>query len=386
MRRLFVCFLSLLLVISLSVPIAAGADETVIIAGSDFQHPEGNEVGAEVMSDIVSAIKNDGVSAADGFLFCGDYDYDTYGDAKSVSAGVRCVKDTVKGMVGAENIILAQGNHDTAAGSCGMTPGGENDPESKAYGVFVINNDDYMWKNTDEDKVADTARQLKIYLDRKLSEKFKQPIFIVSHLALHYSMRTTNDGDGMYAKYLFDVINSAADKGLNIVFLYGHDHSNGWDDYLGGSSVFLKKGDEILIGQNSKTEYKSEILSFTYMNAGFVSYYNNHNGADDALTMTVFKIKSNEMTVSRYSADGLHPLKSKGVTNAYKNETGYLPDLTEYSSPQKIVLCENESINNEIDDDGKEKPNDYTIPIIITVSALLITAFLLIVFINKKKA
>jgi hypothetical protein len=195
-------------------------------------------------------------------------------------------------------------------------------------------------------------------------------------------MRTANDGDGMYAKLLFDVINSAARKGLNIVFLYGHDHSNGWDDYLGGASVFLKKGDSILIAQNSKTEYKSETLAFTYMNAGFVSYYNDHNGADSTLTMTVFRIKGNELSISRFSANGLHLLKSKGITNTYKNETGYLPDLTEYQSPQNILLYE-----NIINQDGEQsKFIDYAIPIGITAVSILTAFIILSVIIKKKKA
>lgn len=58
-------------------------------------------------------------------------------------------------------------------------------------------------------------------------------------------MRTRNDGDKQHANYIFNVLNDAGGNGLNIVFLYGHDHSNGWDDYLGGASVYLTKGDSI---------------------------------------------------------------------------------------------------------------------------------------------
>ena len=151
-------------------------------------------------------------------------------------------------------------------------------------------------------------------------------------------MRTKNDGDGMYANYIFDVLNEAGSYGLNIIFLYGHDHSNGWDDYLGGSSVYLAKGDGINIAQASKTDFAEEILKFTYMNAGFTGYYENHNGADDVLTMTAFTITNDTVQVERYDVKGKHSLKSSGVTNSYKNESGYAPNTTVYDSPQNIAL------------------------------------------------
>ena len=117
------------------------------------------------------------------------------------------------------------------------------------------------------------------------------------------------------------------------------------------------------------------------MNAGFVSYYNDHNGADSTLTMTVFRIKGNELSISRFSANGLHLLKSKGITNTYKNETGYLPDLTEYQSPQNILLYE-----NIINQDGEQsKFIDYAIPTGITAVSILTAFIILSVIIKKKK-
>ena len=54
------------------------------------------------------------------------------------------------------------------------------------------------------------------YFNSKITEDFSKPIFVLSHLALNYSMRTYNDGDGQYAKYIFDVINDV--KNNEIVF------------------------------------------------------------------------------------------------------------------------------------------------------------------------
>lgn len=196
-----------------------------------------------------------------------------------------------------------------------------------------------MWYNNDQSAVQQTANNLQTYLNAKLSACYTAPIFVISHLPLHYTMRTKNDGDGQYANLIFNVLNKAAEDSLNIVFLYGHDHSNGWDDYLGGAAVYLKKGDSINIAQSSKTTFKTETLNFTYMNAGFTGYYDARNTGDDAtLTMTVFQFDDDELTVSRYNANGTHNLKSAGVTNSYKSERGYSPNTDVYTSPQTVIL------------------------------------------------
>ena len=370
----------------------AKSAETVIIAASDWQNPEGSKACSDRFASILERIKNDGITHADGFLFCGDYDYDGYGIDNSVLEGISAIKEALDGFTDTENTVFAQGNHDTPAATNGMSRSGNNDPKSGKYGVFVINNDDYMWQNSDENKIIATSNSLKAYLAEKATANYANPIFIVSHLSLHYSMRTFYDGDGMYSKHIFDLLDQGGKNGLNIVFLFGHNHSNGWDDYLGGSSVFLKKGDEILIAQNSKTEYETEKLSFTYMSAGYVGYYNNHNGADDTLTMTVFRIVGNELVINRYSSTGLHPLKSSGVRNSYKNETAYQPNLTEYKSPQKLTLYEIERPKDDIlNEDGKHEKGDkqtlgYGLPLVVSIVVLILTSAGIIIIKKRKKS
>ena len=307
-----------------------------VIAGSDFQNPSGNTAGAQVVTSILTQMQNAGYTSADGFLFCGDYDYSTVGNKSSTEAGITALKNAVNvsySTLTDDRMVFVEGNHD-AADASGLAISGARD--TTEYGVYVINEDDYMWKNSDVTTIQNTAASLKMYLEAKVAERYSNPIFVVSHLPLHYSMRTRNDGDGMYANYIFDVLNEAGASGLNIIFLYGHDHSNGWDDYLGGSAVYLKKGDQINIAQASRTEFKEETLNFTYLNAGYTGYYENHNGADDTLTMTVFNITDSTVTVERFDANGKHNLKSAGVTNSYKNESGYAPNTTVYKSPQTV--------------------------------------------------
>lgn len=311
---------------------------TTVIAGSDFQNPNGNEAGAQTVTSILTKMQNADYTKADGFLFCGDYDYSTVNNQTRTEAGITALKKAVTGTYSTladDRMVLVEGNHDAAAAS-GLATSGAHDAEK--YGVYVINEDDYMWNNSDEATIKKTAEALGDYLDEKVTAGYGKPIFVVSHLPLHYSMRTYNDGDGMYANYIFDELNKAGADGLNIIFLYGHDHSNGWDDYLGGSSVYLAKGNQINIAQGSKTAFNVETLNFTYMNAGFTGYYENKNGADDTLTMTVFSITDDAVTVERYDANRKHNLKSAGVTNSYKNESGYDPNTAVYASPQTVAL------------------------------------------------
>ncbi len=323
----------IVLILAISVPFTAAAETvTTVIACSDFQHPNGNESGKSTVKELLSSLKSYGITSADGFLCCGDYNY---GNANT-AAGINALKGALSDVV-SQNMVFVQGNHDEAVSTnVGLAKSGNNDTEN--YGVFVINEDDYMWGNTNENTVKKTAQYLINYLNDKLESGYTQPIFVLSHLPLHYNMRTRLDGDAKYANYIFDALNAAGKKGLNIIFMYGHDHSNGWDDYLGGAAVYLKKGDSILIAQSSQTSFLSKTLEFTYMNAGFVGYYDNHNGADDTLTMTSFEISKNAVEVARYNTVGYHKLKSQGVRNAYKNESGYSPNTTVYDSPQTITL------------------------------------------------
>ena len=57
--------------------------------------------------------------------------------------------------------------------------------------------------------------------------------------------------------------------------------------------------------------------------------------------MSVFRITDDQVTISRYTASGIHDLKSKGVTNAYQNETAYSPDTKVLPSPQTVALNKN---------------------------------------------
>lgn len=312
-----------------------------VIAGSDFQNNSGNAAGAEVVEELLNAIYKDHATV-NGFLFCGDYSY-VFPEAveqSGYSALVGAVNKVYPGL--GDSGVYVQGNHDLYT----LTTSGAHDAEG--YGVYVINEEDYMWAShtIKPTVIQTTADNLSSYLNDKINDKYTKPIFVVSHLPLHYNMRTAIDGDGSHANYIFDVLNEAGAKGLNIIFMFGHNHSNGWDDYLGGAAIYLERGDSINIAQASRTDFDVETLNFTYMNAGYVGYYSGVNeGSERDLTMTVFEIYEDEVRISRYCQEGLHDLKSVGVRNSNKNETAYAPDTRTYTSPRSVGIKNSDSDN-----------------------------------------
>ena len=145
---------------------------------------------------------------------------------------------------------------------------------------------------------------------------------------------------GFTAKYVVDALNAASEAGLNIIFLIGHNHGSGYDDYLGGAAVYVPKGETIMVPNH--TNYRNAPieteLKFTYMNFGYVSSYGtNGTGVDTALTMCTFRIQENgDVIITRYDKNGEHNLKSAGKANSI-DESGYTFDDERVYESSRIV-------------------------------------------------
>lgn len=329
---------------------ASEEDENVIyvISGSDFQHPNGGSYNADIVREIMGAMKADGVENPYGFLFAGDYGH-TESDAKPLQY---VVNDTFPELA---HKVYIQGNHDDLMVTYTIkdepiAESGNHDPEDGEgpYGVFVVNNQDYIASYT-PDATYDTlaksleevqerteaiAAKLEKYLNEKIKDNFTKPIFVVSHLPLHVTARTYQgmsneeaaksyanedrpETTGLYAKALVDVLNAAGEKGLNIIFLYGHNHGWGFDSVVGGDCTYLARGEEIRYASGGTFEdvnVESATLNFTYMNAGYTGYYQYDSldksvaANDGALTMTLFKITEDTVEVCRYNQQGRNAL------------------------------------------------------------------------------
>ncbi len=323
-----------------------------VLAGGDFQAGDNGQADHYYsrinMGNILDKIKQT-YPVMNGFLFVGDYDGDTHNDTNA-AAGITAMMQEVSerySNLNHDNSVLIEGNHETGAVSGIDATGGY---EFDGYAVYAINETDYCERQTGKGtQIQTVANNLKAWLNNKLGEGYDAPIFVITHVPLAYGTRTYTNGDGLYAKYVFDVINAAAEDGLNIIFMHGHDHAYGADNYLGGEAIYLAKGDKINIAvPGEKAQWTEETLNFTYMNAGYVGYYNenyyNVNSYEaEKLTMTVFKIENDKVTVERYSKDGLYNLKSEGREGFYSNAgtcagIGLSYNTTTYTSPQTISL------------------------------------------------
>lgn len=340
------------------------ADEntTYVLAGGDFQEAGAHANSAANVTNILNQVSQQ-YSRMDGFLFIGDYDCETHDSATETANGITALMGAVQGKysnLNDANSVLVQGNHDYMDSRIDKTGG----HDFGNYAAYVLNEDDYPNGGGSATGIQNLANTMKTWLDAKIAEDYTAPIFVVSHLPLAYTPRTVTQGDAMYAKYIFDVLNNAGEAGLNIIFLHGHDHAYGPDNYMGGEAIYLAEGDKICIAEAGSTSaWTEETLNFTYMNAGYTGYYSDPytyvtTAGTDKLTMTVLAITDSQVTVERYSANGLYNLKSAGYDGSYSNTSVTntslgLPKYSNvYASPQTISLLNSDSGEDSGDTEG----------------------------------
>ena len=352
-------FMSVLLCVAMVLPMlivpvaaeeAAYVDEplAVIYTASDFQVKDssGNDDHAtakNVMGEIIHTVK-DNYNRMDGAFFLGDYTVKYTLDA--TNAGRTAVKETLTsawGNLSGSNIIYVQGNHDQPGFS------GQEDPKTQSfehYNVFVMDNDMFPWQQggangadtANKATVQETAAQLETYLKGLVDAQDDRPVFITSHVPLHFSRRS-NSGmnyDNTYARLIFDVLNKYGEK-LDIIFLFGHNHSSNYDDYIGGAAIYLPVGETIYIPvEKTVDKYDAETLNFTYMNGGYIGYYNGN--CETQQSSAVIEVYENRIEIARYDADGEANLKDMGKTvdNITANTTVYTN-----SSPEATITRKN---------------------------------------------
>ncbi|MBE6569627.1 MAG: hypothetical protein E7658_05360 [Ruminococcaceae bacterium] len=334
-------------------PTKAAGETIYVLAGGDFQEAGDHANSAANVTNILAQVSKK-YQTMDGFLFIGDYDCETHNDATETANGITALMGAVQGSysnLNDANSVLVQGNHDYMDSRIDATGG----HEFNGYAAYVLNEDDYPNSGGSQSGIQTLANKLKAWLNNKIGEGYSEPIFIVSHLPLAFTPRTVTQGDAKYAKYIFDVLNDAGKNGLNIIFLHGHDHAYGPDNYMGGEAIYLPEGDKICIAEAGSTSaWTEETLNFTYMNAGYTGYYSDAftyvtTAGTDKLTMTVFAITDNQVTVERYSEDGLYNLKSAGYDGSYSNTSvtnvslGLPKYSAVYASPQTISLTQSDA-------------------------------------------
>ena len=324
-----------------------------VFAASDFQVEPGWQTPADNLRGILRSVAADGRSP-DNVIYCGDYTndpelYDYQLGPDDSIAEIRKIVGEECSYADQDDLIFVQGNHDKMTDALSASGLHEFDD----YLVYVVNTEnDFPWKQGRDpvfkERVIRASEEMKACFDKLIAAGETRPVFIAGHVPLHFSGRTSSlhgSGDNMFAEYIFNVVNSAAED-LDIVYFTGHNHNKGWDCYLGGSCIFLAPGETILIpdaGDNtaSTDAFTEQELNFTYMNAGYTGYYMNcgqgepteqYRAADETLTGTVCEITPGEIIIRRYSADGEHQLRGEGEGDPYKGgiDSGLI-DSSHYS-------------------------------------------------------
>ncbi len=313
MKKVLSVLLSALVVITTIAPFIASATKApdayaVVFTASDFQ---ADSCYATFTATMQSAQADGITETPDAFLFAGDY---TSG-SEDPSVQVPKIIDTVQAEYSnydESNLMFVQGNHDTASDA--LTPTGLH--EFEHFFVYTINEDDFKKEQAGRSPLYD---ETVIALAETVAASFEEikqsgdtrPVFVVTHVPLHHSSRH-DYGDNIYSKYLFDVLNEYGEY-LDIIFLFGHNHSSGYDDYIGGSVNYIAKGETMRVpipdeSQMGANGYTDEELNFTYMNAGYIGYSNNSTSAPstNTLTMGAVELCATTIEVARYSTEGLY--------------------------------------------------------------------------------
>ena len=290
---------------------------STIVTASDFQ--SNDESAYNRFATVLDLMKKDGMPTPHSVLVGGDYTKLLFDIA---APGVVLIKNrylSVYPDANVNSVVCIQGNHDNPSPAFAKT--GLYDMGT--YSLYCINEDAFPWKQylRSESTVKNTASDIEASLNKLIKNGDTRPVFVISHVPLHHTTRA-GGGDNLYATYIFDVLNNAA-KNLDIIFLFGHNHSSSYDDYIGGAVNFLRAGDTIRIPdpeKRSEDTYFEKTLNFTYTNCGYVGYSGNSNTATstDKLTAMAVELCEDKINFVRYSEDGL--FSSESITRI--NEAG----------------------------------------------------------------
>ena len=344
-----------------------GGPLVTVFFASDYQEEPGFDAPADTLRESLAAAKADG-KTIDSIVICGDYTNDAVFHDYQLSPDDSI--EEIRGLakeeipdISDDDMIFVQGNHDKLTEQ--ISESGLHDEGD--YLVYVLNTEeDFPWKQGKKSgclaKVTKSSEEMKECFDELIKKGETRPVIITGHVPLHFTARTSSrhsTGDNLYSSLIFNVVNEAAGS-LDIIYLYGHNHSKGWDCYMGGSSVFKAKGDTILIPTFNEYKvdtdtYTEERLHFTYLNAGYTGYYMNcapaeydensdkYAAADMTLTGTVLEIYADRIVITRYDANGPHVLGHAGEADPYKGgiDKDLIPEAAyskETTSPQEVIL------------------------------------------------
>lgn len=301
---------------------------STIIAMSDYQN---SSLSSDKKKTVPQTIVNDMVSAGvspELVLLGGDYvDGSVGADGSNTSASKMATEfANLTGIIKSgwssitdDKILAIQGNHDASQFLTDDTLDATGAYEYDNYIIYLINEGSFPWwqggyysysdTKICKTAVTNTADDLETYLESLIEAGDHRPVIIMSHVPMHWSQRSTTGkiwwNDNIYADILFDVVNEAA-KELDILFLFGHNHSSysslpgGYDNEIGGALAYVAKTESMKVpnSTNGTDNYTTKTLNFTYMNAGYVG---NYNGSTKDCSISAITIDSDSIDIDRYT-------------------------------------------------------------------------------------
>jgi hypothetical protein len=294
-----------------------------VLTGSDFQ-ALGTEA-YERFGRLLGRMKADGLETPDSMLVGGDYTKILFDYAIPGISQIRGQLTAQYPDADPERVVCIQGNHDNPAS--GFTKTGFYD--MGIYNLYVINEDDFPWLQGLRPGIDLHVKKIAADLEEKLNGLISagdmRPVIVMTHLPLHHTSRVLYS-DNKYASYIFNVLN-AAGRTLDIVFLFGHQHSGDYDDYIGGSVNFMAPGDTIRVPRTDwagEDCYTNETLTFTYTNCGYVGYSDNtaSDTSTNVLTLGVLRFTEREIRVIKYTEDGCYRADTVARKHTASGQTG----------------------------------------------------------------
>ena len=293
-----------------SEPQEAEVPLAVVLLGSDYQNNKGTSA-SENLEKLLKAV-GDADYFPDTVVMCGDYsDQGAYYSGEpgdSMCKIENAVKAAFDGFDADRNLYFIEGNHD-----CWLEDGfyAEDGLHDMGSWLMIVMNTYTMnpWRQGlggEENKttVQNAAKKLAECLNTLIEKDETRPVVIATHVPLHFSDWTVEQGDDMYSGAFFDVLNSAAES-LNILFVFGHNHGSHGDASIGGARIFLSPGDDILIPDPLEDEwkhtelYRRETLNFYYMTAGYVGYTSD-SPKNTHQSMALLVLYEDRLTMLRY--------------------------------------------------------------------------------------
>lgn len=312
-KKLLSAILCVILAFAAALP--AFADESVfdanayanILTGSDFQ--DNFTKAYDRFGRVLKLMKDDGLPTPDSMLVGGDYTKVLFDYAVPGISQIRSNLVAVYPDADPDSVVCIQGNHDNP--SSAFVKNGLYD--MGAYNLYVINEDYFPFLQPIRPGIGHVVRRATKELEQSLDSLIEagdlRPVIVMTHLPLHHSTRTLY-GENMFASYIFDALNEAG-KTLDLIFLFGHQHSGDYDDYIGGSVNFMSPGETLRVpkaGKMGKNAYREETLTFTYANYGYMGYSNNNvtETSTNVLTLGLIQITDSSFRFVKYTEDGFY--------------------------------------------------------------------------------